>query len=247
VSGLGAWLAACRAVARYHRFEVDGFAHLQRGPALVAGSHGNGPATGLFLLMAMVHDRLGYLPHGFAHRTFFEVPVVRDGARALGLLPGDGPEAADAIGRGEHLITAPGGGLEGTRPIWEHHTVSWGRSRGYVRLALRLGVPIVPVGTWGQDFMWLGLNHGMIWARRLGIPGEIPPWLAVGVGGLFPFAPPFPVKLRQRVGAPIDPRVHGVDDPDDDAGVERVHRLVERTVQDLVRSARHTPGERWPG
>ena len=67
------------------------------------------------------------------------------------------------------------------------------------------------------------------------------------MGGLFPFAPPFPVKLRQRVGAPIDPRVHGVDDPADDAGVERVHRLVERTVQDLVRSARRTSGERWPG
>jgi hypothetical protein len=46
-------------------------------------------------------------------------------------------------------------------------------------------------------------------ARHFVAPGTWIPWLGLGPLGPHPLSPPFPVRMRQLVGAPIDPRSDG--------------------------------------
>src|SRR5207253_3176561 len=108
---------------------------------------------------------------------------------------------AKALGR--HFVVLPGGLREALRPFWKQHQVDFGQRRGYIRFADRHSLPIIPVAATGVDRAYLGLNDGYRLSKRLFGHGMYSLWLGVGLGGFYPFALPFPVKIRQRIGPPI--------------------------------------------
>jgi len=153
--------------------------------------------------------------------------VVYQGLTSPVDLSAEGKATRDALrARGEHLIVAPGGMREAMRPFWGNGSVNLGDRRGYLRLALRHGLPIVPAVAAGIDDTFLGLNDGYALSRRLFGRGDLPAWLALGVGGVWPLALPFPVKLRQRIGAPI--RL------DPDTPIDAAHARVTATLQAML-------------
>ena len=91
----------------------------------------------------------------------------------------------------------------------------------------------MPVGASGVDELYLSLNNGEIWGKRLHVPARLPFWIGLGPLGLWPLSPPFRVPVRQRIGHPIDVR----------ALVEETARLAGTPMswQDLLAapSARH--------
>jgi len=103
-----------------------------------------------------------------------------------------------------------------------------------VRLALKYDMPIIPVGATGVDDTYIGLNDGYAWGKRLRVPARLPFWLGVGPLGLWPLSPPFPVKIRQRIGAPIDLQDGGPIDPTDREALLDCQRRVKSAVQDLI-------------
>ena len=204
-AALAAWLLGWNALARWTRYSVDGLGPLLSDRAcLIVGYHGRPFAWDLCMLTARLHAELGYLPHGIMHGGFGHGPLQRfiDG---LGFVTADGPELATAVARGEHIVVAPGGTREGCRR-GELYRVSWGERVGYLRLALRYDLPLVPVAASGVDQLYLGLNDGDAWGKRLRLPARLPFWLGVGPLGLWPLSPPFPRPVRQRVGQPLDVR-----------------------------------------
>lgn len=235
----GSWIAYWRLWARYHRYECQGFEHLEGGrPCLVAGYHGRPVSFDLCMLSVLIQERLGYLPHGIFHRTLFGIPVLRDLLDDLGAIPGDGPGLRRAVDRGEHLLVTPGGTREAHRGSRCRYVVDWGDRTGYIRLAARYRLPIVPVASSGVDDCWVALADGQALGRRLHLPGEVPAWIALGPLGPWPVSPPFPVRFRQRIGPAIeDTAMTGFDAGDRDA-VAGVHRKVTTAVQDLLDRAR---------
>lgn len=230
-----AWLTYWGAMRRYHRYEVTGFEHLERtAPALLVGYHGRPIAHDLCMLTVTMHERLGYLPHGVIHGYFGENAVLRRAIDDLGFVTGDGDAIAAAVARREHIMVQPGGTREGCRSVRHRYEVDWGERTGYLRLALKHRLPIIPIAGSGVDDGYLGLNDGAALGRRLGVPGRIPVWLGVGPLGLWPFSPPFPVKMRQVIGAPID---LGDVDPDDRDALAALHRRVRGAVQSLLDGA----------
>ena len=202
---LHTWLAGWNAVARWTRYEVEHLEPLLQGkPCLIVGYHGRPLAWDLCMLTTELHRRLGYLPHGIIHGGLAQGPMA-DFVDGLGFVTADGPELAAAVARGEHILVAPGGTHEGCRR-GETYTVAWGKRTGYLKLALRYGLPIVPVAASGVDSLYLSLNNGERWGKRLGVPARLPLWLGLGPMGFFPFSPPFPAHVRQRVGDAIDVR-----------------------------------------
>jgi hypothetical protein len=242
------WLAIWRTLQRYHRYAVEGLEHLEGDRAvLIVGYHGRPWAWDMCMLMAALYDRLGYYPHGIVHRGMNALPGMGWFVDALGCVTGDGAAIETAVARGEHVITTPGGSREGCRSFLENYRVDWGNHVGYVRLALKYNLRIVPVGAAGADGTYIGLNNPKTAAEFLGLPPDWSwiPWLGIGPLGLFPFSPPFPVKMRQLVGAPIDPYADGHIRLDDREGQLRVHRRVVGAVQALLDHARNgTPATR---
>ena len=233
------WLGYWRSMQRYFRYEVRGLHHLERGEAaLIVGYHGRPVAWDTCLLSVTLYDRLGYLPHGIFHRQFERAPVTGWLLRGLGGVTNDGPRIAEAVARGEHIVTVPGGTREGYRRADVRYRVDWGTRTGYVRLAAKYRLPIVPCGASGVDDTYLGLNDGYRWGKRLGVPGGVPVWLAVGPTGLFPCSLPFPVRIRQVVGPPVRDAASATFDPEDEAACQRVHEQVASRVQSLLATAR---------
>jgi len=140
----------------------------------------------------------------------------------------------DLIGQGKHLVLLPGGSREGLRPFWRRYRVDWGDRVGYLKLALRYGLPIVPVASSGTDGGWIGLVDGYRLSKRLFGHGGIPLWLGIGPMGLWPLSLPWPVKVRQRLGAPIDLETLRRPGQTDDELIQGANALVQSTVQAML-------------
>jgi len=86
------------------------------------------------------------------------------------------------------------------------------------------------------DHTYVSLLDGDRASRRLGVRGGIPVWVGVGPLGLWPLSPPFPVRFRQVIGAPIElPPT----DPEDRDALLALHTGVTARVQSLIDEARH--------
>lgn len=236
-----AWLAYWRFWSRYHRYSVTGLEHLEGGAKLVAGYHGRPLAYDMCMLTVAIHDRFGYMPHGIVHRGTTLVPALKWFTEQLGFLVADGPEMAAAVARGEHVVVTPGGGQEGMRDFRQRYRVAWGDRLGYVRLAVKYGLPIVPVAAAGADDTYVGLNDAEAFGRRIGVSRDWAwlLWLGAGPLGPYPFSPPFPVRLTQFVGAPIPVDAEGPVRLDDVGSLRRLHRRVTGEVQALLDRGRH--------
>src|SRR5262249_44346269 len=124
---------------------------------------------------------------------------------------------------------------EGCRSFRHRYEVDWGDRTGYLRLAIRHRLPIIPIAAHGVDDGYLGLNDGHALGKRLGAPYRLPLWLGIGLWGPFPLSPPLPVKTPQLVGEPID--TGGVD-VEDRPRLLALHREVAGAVQALLDARR---------
>jgi 1-acyl-sn-glycerol-3-phosphate acyltransferase len=222
---------------RYFRFEIDGFDVLRETESSLIVAYHGGPWTfDLWMLGDRMHDELGYFPRAVWHWLWWTIPGLREAVTELGGLraaPTE-EEMVELKARGEHLIVAPGGMREAMRPFWRHGSVDLGDRRGYVRLALRHELPIIPVASSGIDATFLGCNDGYALSRRLFGRGDLPAWLALGAGGIWPLALPFPVKIRQRIGAPIRLGPLPPDAAAAEDAVEAAHERVTTTLQAML-------------
>jgi 1-acyl-sn-glycerol-3-phosphate acyltransferase len=227
---------------RYFRFETRGFENLHRPTSLIVGYHGGPWALDIFMLSAKIHDEFGLLPRAIFLETWGWLPVLRDMVMALDGLYGEPDDAAlaEMRRRGQHLVVLPGGTREALRPFWGTGSVDFGRRRGYLRLALRHGLDIVPVAASGLDATFVGLNDGYKTSQRIFGHGKIPLWLGVGAIGLWPFALPWRTRIVQRIGTPIDVgavvREHS--DEGQQEAFERAHARVTGAIQQMLNELR---------
>jgi 1-acyl-sn-glycerol-3-phosphate acyltransferase len=148
------------------------------------------------------------------------------------------------------LMVMPGGDKETWRPYRDRYQVRFGGRTGYARIALRCGVPIVPVAHAGAHETLIVLDDGQWLAKRVGLkrltrasiwPVHLSlPWgLAVGP---WPHIP-VPATLRYRLSDPIQIQQKPIEDPPDDL-VEELDRQVRAAVQANLDALRL---ERQPG
>jgi 1-acyl-sn-glycerol-3-phosphate acyltransferase len=127
------------------------------------------------------------------------------------------------------------------RPSWESARVDFGGRKGFIRLAKRKRVPLVPVVSIGGQETALFLSRGEGLARLFGLdrmfrlkvlPLSLAlPW-GINVGDLLGHWP-LPAKLTIQVLSPID-----VADMDVDEAYERVIDRMQTVLADLQRERR---------
>jgi 1-acyl-sn-glycerol-3-phosphate acyltransferase len=231
------WFGYWNLARRYHRYRVQGMEHLgSPGPLLLVGYHGRPIAHDLCMLMALLEERGGRSFHPIIHGAFDAHPWLRAFIDGVGFLRGDERELAEAFARGARVVVTPGGTLEGCRSHRERYRVAWGGRLGYLKLAIRHGVPIVPCAAAGVDDAYVGLNDGHAWGRRLGVPLGLPLWLGVGPLGLWPLSPPWPVPMTTFLGPSLHSHLGA--DPADRQGLLALDADVREAVQGLLDRAR---------
>jgi 1-acyl-sn-glycerol-3-phosphate acyltransferase len=174
---------------------------------------------------------------------------VRTLIRKLGLVPASPGNAERALGAGRSLLLYPGGAHEVFRPFRERNRIDFAGHKGFVKLALRARVPLVPVvGHGGHESVYV-LSRGEGIAERLGMArvrlGIFPIIAQVPWGISSPVLPgiPLPSKITVEVCEPIDLSARfGPGAEDDPAIVDRSYDEVTSVMQStLTRLAAERP------
>jgi 1-acyl-sn-glycerol-3-phosphate acyltransferase len=233
-----------RRLVPYHRATVDGLDHLPAaGPALLVGNHNGGFYTGDSYLLGSAICRA----HG-ADRTPWVLThdlglrLLGRWLRPLGAVPADPAVAAGLLARGDRVLVYPGADADGARSWARRHRVDFDGRTGFARLAVELGVPLVPVAAAGAHGTAVVLWGGAPVARllRTGRWLRLSRWpLMLSLPWGVTFAPsvpylPWPARIAIAVGPPLTPDRQGPDAAADEAYVLAVAQRVEAAVQALL-------------
>jgi 1-acyl-sn-glycerol-3-phosphate acyltransferase len=236
-----------QAVHRYFRSEVRGLGNLPHsGGALVVSNHSGGMFTPDILLFApAVYGAFGFDRPVFtlAHNTAFIGPLT-DWLIRAGIIHATRENADDALRAGGLVLVFPGGDWDSYRPTAASTVIDFNGRTGYVRTALKAGVPIVPTVSIGGQETQLFLTRGNWLAKRLGLERARLQIVPVSFGfpfGLSVFFPPnlpLPAKIVTRVCKPIDPIAEFGAHPDIDAVDARVRQVMQAALDELAHQRR---------
>ncbi|OBF79203.1 glycerol acyltransferase [Mycobacterium sp. 852002-51163_SCH5372311] len=224
----------------WFRMEIDGWENVPSPPALLVGIHSGAPfvwdawTVGLQWWRRFGQDR----PlHGTAHDALMAIPVIGRYFRAMGVLPAAPDAIATALAQGRDVALWPGGEVDSLRPWTERDRANLAGRKGFVKMAIRAGVPIVPIATVGGADAMPVLIRGDRLSQVLKLDRvlrlKVFP-LAVSLPwGIAPAALPqlpLPAKIRTRFMPPVE-----LDrDParaEDDEYVERKYHEVQDSIQ----------------
>jgi 1-acyl-sn-glycerol-3-phosphate acyltransferase len=198
----------------YFRAEVRGLENIpETGPALLVGNHSGGTLIAdTFVFASAFYDRFGPERrfHQLAHDIAARLPAT--GLSRWGTVAASHDNARQAFERGAPVLVYPGGDYETFRPTWHSDRIEFGGRKGFIKLALEHGVPIVPVvAVGGQEtalFVTRGERLAQLtgWARLTRIkvlPVALAPPFGVSLLDL-PTRIPLPAKITVEVLPPID-------------------------------------------
>jgi 1-acyl-sn-glycerol-3-phosphate acyltransferase len=230
----------------YFHLVAEGAEHLPRGPAILVANH-NGGIMGpdLFCTLAVLWRALGpehplhALAHDFAMRQLRPLGWFLQKLGAVAATPANAERVLEAGGT---VLVYPGGDLDAYRHFARRHEVVIVPRTGYVRVAQRMNVPVVPIVAQGAHSSAIIFSEGRWLAERLRMPRwarleRFPlalalPW-GVAPGPWLPYLPlPFPIRLRVLPAERFAPGV------DADAASRHVQARMQAALDELRHAAR---------
>jgi 1-acyl-sn-glycerol-3-phosphate acyltransferase len=230
----------------YFRFSAHGLENIPTDrPVIVLGNHSGGVLPpDPFLLFHAWYEYFGrerYL-FGLAHDSLFIIPPVAKMLCRAGMVRAD-PSVASRILH-ENLgsvLVYPGGGDEMFRTFSKRHRIEMMNRKGFIRLALTTGAPLVPaVAVGGHETLFV-LSEGRRLARLLRMDKSfrltrfpisfILPW---GItSGYLPYIP-LPAKITIEFCPPIFFPEYGPADANNPEVLQRCYDLVFARMQQTL-------------
>lgn len=218
-------------------------------PVLLVGNHSGGNVivdTFIFSLAFSTYFGVERPFHQLAHNLAIAYPLAGELLRKSGTMSASHEHAEQALAGGAPVLVYPGGDWETHRPSWEGSKVDFAGRKGFVRLALDAGVPIVPVVSIGgqETALFLSRGAGLAKALRLDklarlkvLPISIAlPW-GLNVGD-FAGHIPLPAKITIEVLPPIDLEREFGPDPDVDEVYAHVTAQMQEALDGLAAARR---------
>jgi len=226
----------------YFRAEVRDLGNVPADrPVLLVGNHSGGNVivdTFVFSLAFSTFFGVERPFHQLAHNLAIAWPFAGEMLRKSGTMSASHEHAEEALAGGAPVLVYPGGDWETHRPSWEGDKIDFAGRKGFIRLALDAGVPIVPVVSIGgqETALFLSRGAGLAKALRLDkllrlkvLPISIAlPW-GLNVGD-FAGHIPLPAKITIEVLPPIDLEREFGPDPD----VDEVYAHVTAQMQEAL-------------
>jgi 1-acyl-sn-glycerol-3-phosphate acyltransferase len=224
-----------RPLLRLFRTKVFGMEKLVGGPYILVSNHNIGAPYEIFALLSAWEKQFNYQrpAFGLAHSFVFRLRRVGDFFSKLGFIPATYASGFEALDAGYTIAIFPGGAYETTRPFTQRHLCDFKGRKGFVKIALTSGIPVVPVSIEGSHSVNPVLIRSQLLARALVLPwilgvkwfpvtcGQIiftfagwmllssvwPLWLTIFacyfIFLVSVFAPVWPAKIRILIGEPI--------------------------------------------
>lgn len=202
----------------YHRASISGLDNIPvSGGAVIVSNHGRLDFDSFLLLRLILRER-GRLARLLADHMWFRLPLVNRIFASAGAVDGTRANAASALSDGELVLVYPGGVREVLGGRFGRESIDWSGRRGFARVAIDAGVPVIPVVGVGVNNGFVFVSNGRLlgrllfgWILRLGpdyahyrnplavglLPVPLPLSLAVSM--------PWPCRVTYFVGEPLYP------------------------------------------
>jgi 1-acyl-sn-glycerol-3-phosphate acyltransferase len=227
----------------WFRVEWEGFDKIPaEGGALIVANHAGAIPADAPSIMHGIERDLGRPVYGLADEIFKRVPVVNLGWSRLGGVQAHPDNAYRLLREQQQLVMVFPEGTKGTGKTYSerYQLRRFGRG-GFVQIAMRSGVPIIPMSVIGNEETMPILFKLPTLARALRVPyfPVTANMLALGPLGI---VVPFPAKMRIRV---LDPVTFDVP-PDQprysrsrvmDAS-EQIRQTIQESLHDMLRQRR---------
>jgi 1-acyl-sn-glycerol-3-phosphate acyltransferase len=217
-------------IFRYFRPTISGAENIPPGRVLIVANHsGQLPFDGLVIAVAcLLQASPPRLVRAMAERWFPTLPFVNEAFSRSGVVLGDPINCRNLLEAENAILVFPEG-ARGSGKTWDHRYRLVPFGRGFMRLALQVGAPIVPVAVVGGEESIISLYDVKPLARLLKMPYFPVPALLPLLGPLAYL--PLPVRFHVRFGEPL--RFEGPFD-DEDEVIEGKVRVVMDRVQSLI-------------
>ncbi|OCQ95747.1 glycerol acyltransferase [Nostoc sp. MBR 210] len=232
----------------YFRVQTSGWHHISpQQKVLFVGSHNGGlSAPDMLMMMYDWFQRFGVEQpvYGLMHPRVWEVaPPLAQLAAKMGAIMAHPKMAYSALRSGASVLVYPGGAEDVFRPHYLRNKIYFAGRQGFIKLALRENVPIVPVISTGAHDTLIVLadiykildqfhEWGMPWLLNID-PVVFPiylgwPW-GLAIGPLPNI--PFPVSIHTQICPPIIFERYGRGAASDRSYVDECYELVVSKMQ----------------
>ena len=231
----------------YFGAEVRGMDRVPKSPVLLIGNHSGGIITpDTSAVYAAWYRARGFDDPlmGLAFDGIYGVPGWRELMRKIGQMPASMDNAEAALGQGHSVLLYPGGAYEVFRPWKDRNRIAFKGRKGFIRLALRAGVPVVPVVGHGGHETTIVLTRGERLAKLLGLDrvrmDGAPVLFQIPWGISTPATPglPLPAKITVQVCEPLDWSRFGPEAADDPEVLEQCYQetisIMQTTLDTLA-------------
>ena len=224
----------------WFRMEIEGWERIPKAPTLLVGIHSGAPfvwdawTVGFQWWRRFGEERI---LHGTAHDALMAAPVIGAYFRKMGVLPAAPDSITAALAAGRDVALWPGGEVDSLRPWVQRDEAILAGRKGFIRLAIRSGVPIVPISTVGGPDSMPVLFKGRTLAKTLQLDKiarmKVFPFSLQAPWGIAPaMLPeiPLPTKIRTAFQDPIEL----ADDPEkakDEEYVDEMYEEVRASIQ----------------
>lgn len=244
----------------YFRCEISGWENIPDDTALYVGNH-NGLITFEVLMLFYAwwkHFGTTRSALGLAHGIALKNPLFSWIIPKLGAIPAHPDLALEALQNHYSLMVYPGGEKEAFRPFFERKKVDFYQRKGFIRLALKAKVPLVPIVTIGAHESYFILHRGEEIAEKLGLKEKFRLhgfpitvqslfflWcVATGMLTFFPLllAPaafwsifiPMPAKMTFKILPPIDVTRRVDPNLTEEENLQQIYDFVLREMQKVL-------------
>ncbi len=211
----------------YFRTEVHGLESLPAGRVLLVANHSgqipiDAAIVGTSLFLDLTPPRF---MRAMVDRWTEQLPLVSTFFSRVGQVVGDRENARQLLERDELILTFPEGARGISKPFSRRYQLER-FGTGFMRLAMDLDVPIVPVAVIGAEEQYINLGNLEWAARALQLPAfPLVPQVLIPGGQL-----PLPTRYRLHFGSPLRFTAAGADDRDVRRNVARVRSTIQTMI-----------------
>lgn len=214
------FLVPYKLIRSYCRVTVDGLDRIPSGPAILACNHTGWLGLDYANLAITIHDDLGRIPNGVVHEMWFRNERIADVARRLGLVPATKDNMVRLLRRGRLVVVFPEAEHGAFKATGKEKYKMLEFKRGFVRVAMETGAPIVPIAILGGEEANPVLGTLSLTDKLFRLPLPIPRNIL-----------PRPVKWRIGVTSPISMKGYTKADAGDREAVHALALRVRNRIQ----------------
>ncbi len=197
----------------YFRVKTDGWQHIPLDkPVLFVGSHNGGlvaPDMHMFLYDWCQHFGFMRPVYGLMHQKVWDVfPHLAKMAVQCGAVRAHPKMAIAALRQKASVLVYPGGARDTFRPHRLRDRIYFADHKGFIKLALRENVPIIPLISWGAHDTLVVVDDCYELVRQLHQWGM--PWLFGVDPEVFPIylGLPWGVSIGALPNIPLPAQIH---------------------------------------